>query len=54
MLCRAIGCNVACHARCLMVDQDKWPSVMGDYNGVTLRKKERRLLSHLGVPRARG
>jgi hypothetical protein len=22
------------------VDQDKWPSVMGDYNGVTLRRND--------------
>ena len=40
LLCRAIGCDVACHARCFTVDQDKWPSVMGDYNGVTLRRND--------------
>jgi hypothetical protein len=40
LLCRAIGCNVACHARCFTVDQEKWPSGMGDYNGVTLRKND--------------
>ena len=40
LLCRALGCDVACHARCFTVDQDKWPSVMGDYNGITLRRND--------------
>jgi hypothetical protein len=40
LICRSLGCDVACHARCFTVDQDKWPSVMGDYNGITLRKND--------------
>ena len=31
---------MATHARCFTIDQDKWPSVMGDHNGVTLRAND--------------
>ena len=31
---------MASHARCFTIDQDKWPSVMGEHNGVTLRHRD--------------
>jgi hypothetical protein len=40
LICRSPGCDVACHARCFTAGQDKWPSVMGDYNGITLRRND--------------
>jgi hypothetical protein len=39
MLCRHPGCRVASHARCFTIDQDRWPSVIGGHNGVTLRSR---------------
>jgi hypothetical protein len=36
------------------VDHEKWPSVMGDYNGVTLRKNDDCCRTYLGLSRARG
>jgi hypothetical protein len=36
---RCAGCRVASHAQCFTIDQDRWPSVMGGHNGVTLRRR---------------
>jgi hypothetical protein len=40
LLCRHPGCRVASHARCFTIDQGRWPSVMGEHDGVTLRCRD--------------
>ena len=40
LICRAIGCQSAFHARCFTIDQKRWPSVMNEGDGLHLRDND--------------